>query len=142
MTLTINRSERDCLHALMGYRFFVGDDLRLQRTQDEGVGQVQLAREFYEDMHLMGDLGWLQQELMEILGMPEAGCSEFELTLPPDSLREALIRARTDARLGFADGRVQTPTETDEERRERFQVAEQTCDVLLARLDSQKEAPA
>jgi hypothetical protein len=32
MSLTIDREERDCLHALMAYRFFIGDDLRLERS--------------------------------------------------------------------------------------------------------------
>jgi hypothetical protein len=140
MTLTIDRAERDCLHSLMAYRFFVGDDLRLQRAQS--VTQVQLEREFYGDMQLMADLGWLHQELMEALGMPEAAWTEFELTLPAADLRRALERARVDAQHGFADGRIQIPNETEEERRERFRVAEQTCDALLARLDSEKEASA
>lgn len=142
MTLTINRPERDCLHSLMAYRFFVGDDLRLQRARAQSVTQVQLGREFYEDMQLMADLGWLHQELMEALGMPEAAWTEFELTLPADDLRRALERARVDAQHGFADGRIQIPNETEEVRHERFRVAEQTCDALLARLDSQKEASA
>jgi hypothetical protein len=142
MTLIIDRAERDCLHSLMAYRFFVGDDLRLQRARAQSATQVQLAREFYEDMQLMADLGWLHQELMEALGMPEAAWTEFELTLPASELRRALERARIDAQHGFADGRISIPNETDEERRERFQVAEQTCDALLARLDSEKEAPA
>lgn len=142
MTLKVDRSQADTLRDLMAYRFFIGDDLRLKRAQQEGVGHLQLAGEFYEDMQLVSDLGWLHQELMEALGMPEADWSEFELTLPADALRDALQRARADARHGFADGRMQSPTETDEERRERLEVAEQTCEELLARLDSQKEEPA
>ena len=142
MTMKIDREERDCLHALMAYRFFIGDDLRLERARAQSVTQLQLAREFYEDMQLMADLGWLHQELMEALGMPEASWAEFELTLAIADLRAALQRARGDARHGFADGRIQTPNETDEERRERFQAAVRTCDALLARLDNQEEAPA
>lgn len=140
MTLAISRGERDSLHALMAYRFFIGEDRRLQRAREQGVGPEQLAREFEEDMRLMGDLGWL--ELMEGFGLPEAERPEFGLTMPIESLACTLKRAREDARVGFADGLKQTPTETDEERRVRFQVAEQTCDALLARLDQQEEAPA
>jgi hypothetical protein len=142
MTLAIDRGERDCLHALMAYRFFIGDDLRLKRAQEEGVGRVRLALEFCEDMQLMAHLAWLPQELMEALAMPEASAAGFELNLPTDALRGTLRRARADAQHGFADGCIQTPNETDDERFERFQVAARTCDVLLARLDSQKEASA
>lgn len=109
----------------MACRFFIGDDPRLKRAQGDGVCHLQLAREFYEDMQLVSDLGWLHREPTDALGMPEADWSEFELTLPADALRGALQRARADARHGFADGRRQSPTETNEERRERFKVAEQ-----------------
>lgn len=142
MSLTIDRREHDSLHALMTYRFFIGDDRRLQRALEQGVAHEQLAREFEEDAQLMQDLGWLDKELMEALAMPEADRAEFELTMPVEALTNTLKRAREDARAGFADGPKRTPTETDEERRARFQVAEQTCDELLARLGNQEEKPA
>jgi hypothetical protein len=142
MNLTIDRRERDSLHALMTYRFFIGDDRRLQRAREQGVSHEQLAREFEEDAQFMQDLGWLDKDLAEALAMPEADRAEIELTMPVEALTNTLKRAREDARAGFADGLKQTPTETDEERRARFQVAEQTCDELLARLDNQEEAPA
>lgn len=142
MSLTIDRRERDSLHALMTYRFFIGDDRRLQRALEQGVTHEQLAREFEEDAQLMQDLGWLDKELAKALGMPEADQAEFELTLPAEALTNTLKRAREDARAGFADGLKQTPTETDEERRARFRLAEQTCDELLARLGNQEEASA
>ena len=74
--------------------------------------------------------------------MPEADQAEFKLTMPTVALASTLKRAREDARVAFADGLKQTPTETDEERRARFRLAEQTCDELLARLDNKEEARA
>ncbi len=142
MNLTIDRRERDSLHALMTYRFFIGDDRRLHRALEQGVTHAQLAREFEEEMWLMGDLGWLDRELAEALGMPGADRPEFELTMPIEALANTLKRAREEARAGFADGLKRTPTETEEERRARFRVAEQTCDELLARLGNQEEVPA
>lgn len=142
MNLTIDRRQRDSLHALMTYRFFIGDNRRLHRALEQGVTHAQLAREFEEDMWLMGDLGWLDQELAEALGMPDADRAEFELTMPAEALASTLKRAREEARVGFADGLKRTPTETEEERRARFRVAEQTCDELLTRLGHQEEAPA
>jgi hypothetical protein len=142
MNLMIDRAQRDSLHALMTYRFFIGDDRRLHRALEQGLTHEQLAREFEEDAQLMQDLGWVDKELMEALGMPDSDRVEFELTLPTEALVSALKRAREDARAGFADGLKRTPTETDEERRARFRVVEQTCDELLARLGNQEEASA
>lgn len=142
MNLTIDRRQRDSLHALMTYRLFIADERRSQRAREQGVSHEQLAREFEEDAQLMQDLGWLDKELMEVLAIPDADRAEFELTMPVESLTNTLKRAREDAHAGFADGLKQTPTETDEERRVRFQVAEQTCDELLARLGNQEEEPA
>jgi hypothetical protein len=142
MNLTIDRRERDSLHVLMSYRFFVGDDRRLQRALEQGASPGQLACEFEEDMWLMGELGWLDQELAEALGMPGADRPEFELTMQVEALANTLMRAREEARVGFADGLKRTPTETEEERRTRFRVAKQTCDELLVRLGNQEEAPA
>jgi hypothetical protein len=142
MNPTIDHRERDSLHALMSYRFFVGDDRRLQRTPEQGVTHAQLAREFEEDMWLMGDLGWLDREPAEALGMPDADRAEFELTMPAEALASTLKRAREEARVGFAEGLKRTPTEIEEEHRARFRLAERTCDELLARLGHQEEAPA
>jgi hypothetical protein len=142
MSLTIDRREHDSLQALMTYRFFIGGDRRFQRSLEQGVTHEQMAREFEQDAQLMEDLGWFDKELAEALGMPEADRVEFELTMPTEALASTLKRAGEDARVAFADGLKRTPTETDEERRARFRIAEQTCDELLARLGNQEEAPA
>jgi uncharacterized protein YkuJ len=142
VSLTIDRQERDSLQALMAYRFFTAGDRRLQRALEQGVTHEQLAREFEQDGQLMQDLGWFDRELAEALRMPGADQAEFELTLPTVALASTLKRAREDARVAFADGLKQTPTETDEERRARFRLAEQTCDELLARLGNKEEAQA
>jgi hypothetical protein len=142
VSLTIDRGERDSLQALMAYRFFTAGDRRLQRALEQGVTHEQLAREFEQDGQLMQDLGWFDRELAEALRMPEADQAEFELTLPTGALASTLKRAREDARVAFADGLKQTPTETDEERRARFRLAEQTCDELLARLGNKEEVQA
>jgi hypothetical protein len=143
VSLTIDREERDSLHGLMAYRFFIAGDLRFQRSLEQGATHEQLAHEFFEqDARLMQELGWFDREMARALRMPEADQDEFELTLPTEVLANTLKRAREDARVAFADGLKQTPTETDEERRARFRLAEQTCDELLARLGNKEEAQA
>ena len=139
--LTIDREQRVTLQSLVAYRLFLCHEVRLKRLGAEGVDVEEIALQFNDDMRLMQDIGWLERWLMETLNMPEAEQAEFELTMPRDDLIATLVRARTDARLGVADAIKRTPTETDEERRARFQVAEQTCDELLARLDYREETP-
>jgi len=126
----------------MAYRFFTAGDLRLQRSLEQGATHEQLARDFEEDARLMQDLGWFDREMAKALRMPEADQIEFKLTMPTEVLASTLKRAREDARVAFADGLKRTPTETDEERRARFRLAEQTCDELLGRLANKEEAQA
>jgi hypothetical protein len=45
MSLTIDRREHDSLQALMTYRFFIGDERRLQPAVEQGVAHEQLAHE-------------------------------------------------------------------------------------------------
>lgn len=143
VSLTIDRGERDSLRDLMAYRLFTAGDLRLQRSLEQGATHEQLSHEtFEEDARLMQDLGWFDREMAKALRMPEADQVEFKLTMPTEVLANTLKRAREDARVAFADGLKRTPTETDEERRARFRLAEQTCDELLARLDNKEEARA
>jgi len=139
--LTIGQEQRDTLQSLMAYRLFLCHEVRLKRLGAEGVGVEEIALQFSDDMRFMQDIGWLERWLMEKLDMPEAEQGEFELTMPRENLVATLVRARADARLGIADAIKRTPTETDEERRARFQVAEQICDELLARLDYREETP-
>jgi hypothetical protein len=139
--LTIDREQRDTLQSLMAYRLFLCHEVRLKRLGEEGVAVEKIALQFNNDMRFIQDIGWLERWLMETLNVPEAEQDEFELTLPRKNLIATLVRARADARLGVADAIKRTPTETDEERRARFQVAEQTCDELLARLDYREETP-
>ncbi len=126
----------------MAYRFFTAGDLRFQRSVESGVTREEQVRELEQDAQLMQDLRWFDRGLAEALRMPEVDQDQFELTLPAEALASTLTRAREDARVAFADGLKQTPTETDEERRARFRLAEQTCDELLARLGNQEEASA
>ena len=86
-----------------------------------------LAMEFSEDFRLLADLGWDREDSREAV----------ELTMPREDLTEALKRIRSEAEGGVSG------SESDREQREaeekvnaRFQLARNTCDELLARLDA------
>jgi hypothetical protein len=70
VSFTISAHERDWLVALIAYRFFVADRLRVRQARKRGVGPEQLAPEFGDDMRLLSDLGWFDGELLEALDMP------------------------------------------------------------------------
>lgn len=122
--ITADAGQREALRDLMGYRLFVIGDRRLAAAVLAGTPHSQLATEFGEDLQLMGDLGWDQSE-----------CGDVVLTMRRRSLELTLRRMRQDAAEAKTDGARQRPTETDEERAARFELAERACEDLLAALD-------
>lgn len=136
--------ERDWLVALIAYRFFVADRIRIKQARKRGVGPEQLAREFGDDMRLLADLGWFDGQLLEALEMPApAVLDEYEVTLlSPADLGATLDRLREDALAASAYFLKPIPDEPDNERQERqvaFQLAAETCGDVRARLE--KEQP-
>jgi len=126
--LTIGAEQREALRGLMAYRLFTIGDRRLAAAVLEGTSHDQLATEFGEDLRLMGDLGWDQAQRAEVV-----------LTMGRRPLELTLRRMRQDAVEAIANGIPQRPTEPNEERATRFQLAVQACDDLLAALDSEGE---
>jgi len=121
-TLTITSAQREVLRDLMAYRLFMVGDRRLEAAMAEGASHDQLAAEFADDLRLMRDLGWDRHKRGDVV-----------LTMPSRPLELTLRRMRFDAVEAQAED-VQ-PNETQEERMARFQLAERTCDELLAALD-------
>jgi hypothetical protein len=72
----------------------------------------------------MGDLGWDPEQRGDVV-----------LTMRRRPLELVLRRMREDAVEAKTNGIRQRPTETDEERAARFQLAEQACEGLLGALD-------
>jgi hypothetical protein len=146
VSFTISAHERDWLAALIAYRFFVADRLRVRQARKRGVGPEQLAREFGDDMRLLSDLGWFDSELLEALDMPApAELEEYEVTLlSPTGLSATLERLREDALAASAYYLKPIPGEPEDERRERqvaFQLAAETCGDVLARLKDERSDP-
>jgi hypothetical protein len=143
-TFKIAGPERDWLVALIAYRFFVADRLRVRQARKHGVGPEQLAREFGDEMRLLADLGWFDGELLEALDLPApAVLGVYEVTLlSPVDLGATLDRLREDALAGSAYYLDPIPDVPDNERQERqvaFQLAAETCGDVRARL--KKEQP-
>lgn len=81
-----------------------------------------LAGQFGEDLRLMEDLGWEGE-----------GLREADLTMAPEALAGALRRLLSDAEAGLAESKDEREArEVDQQARNRYQYARETCKGLLA----------
>jgi len=130
-TTTIDREQRDGLYELVRNHLGQIGDIWIALEQD---GEYQLAErmgiEFAEDFRLLADIGW----------QPEDKRTEVELTMEAHDLAELLTRLRNEA-VGVLDGTASMHLQREEEERARalYQGAKDTCEVLLARLDGERD---
>ena len=122
-TITINREQRDGLYELVRNDLGSAGDLveALEREKDYGKAE-RLGLELVEDVRLMMDLGWGEND----------GCDSVELTIPPHDLMELLERLREDGNIVLADREESTE---DGETKRRFKQGYSACEQLLASLD-------
>jgi hypothetical protein len=123
VTIIINEEQRDGLYELVRNHLGSAGDLfdALEREKDFGKAE-QLGLELAEDIRLMQDLGWDEEE----------GREGVELTMPPHDLMEVLQRLQGEAGLVLGD---REQSIGDKETRLRFERGYHTCGSLLAWLD-------
>ncbi|HXS34252.1 MAG TPA: hypothetical protein VN758_10830 [Solirubrobacterales bacterium] len=130
-TITINREQRDGLYELVRNHLGSVSDLfdALEHEKDFGKAE-RLGLELIEDLRLMQDLGWGEDE----------GREGVELTMQPHDLMELLERLRGEA--GLVLGDTQESRE-DAETMQRFKQGYEACGQLLATIDprEQKQEP-
>jgi hypothetical protein len=126
ITITINREQRDGLYELVRNHLGSIGDLfdALEREKDFGKAE-RLGLEFIEDVRLMQDLGWGEDE----------GRNGVELTMQQHDLMEVLERLRGEAGLVLGDAEE---SNEDAETMRRFKQGHETCQQLLAMIDSGK----
>jgi hypothetical protein len=122
-TITINREQRDGLYELVRNHLGSVSDLfdALEHERDFGKAE-RLGLELIEDLRLMQDLGWGEDE----------GREGVELTMQPHDLMEVLERLRGEA--GLVIGDTQESRE-DAETMQRFKQGYEACGQLLAAID-------
>ncbi len=125
-TITINREQRDGLYELVRNHLGSVGDLfdALEREKDFAKAE-QLGLELEEDLRLMKDLGWGEDD----------GRDGVELTMPPFDLMELLDRLRGEAGLILSGGE---DSPEDIETTRRFRQGFEACQKLLADLDPRK----
>jgi hypothetical protein len=80
--IALSREQRDAIHAdVLNHLSGVGD-VYLMIERGELADAQRLRREFEEDMRLLDDLGWAEDDTAE----------SFELTMPRDQLARAMRR--------------------------------------------------
>jgi hypothetical protein len=127
-TTTIDKDQRDGLYELVRNHLGSIGDIWIALEQD---GEYELAErmgiEFSEDFRLLADLGWEPQDKRK----------SVELTMEAHDLAELLTRLRGEA-VGVLDGTASMHLQREEEERAQalYRGAKQTCEELLARLDT------
>lgn len=123
-TITIDRDQRDGLYELVRNHLGSVGDLwdALERDKDF-VTAERLGLEFGEDLRLLEDIGWSEED----------GREEVELTMPAHDLMEALKRLQGEAGLILAG--VEGSSE-DAETNQQFRRGYETCERVLAGLDA------
>lgn len=122
-TITINREQRDGLYELVRNHLGSVGDLfdALERDKDFAKAE-QLGHEFTEDLRLLEDIGWAENE----------GRDSFELTMPAHDLMEVLQRLHGEAGLVLGDSEE---SQEDAETKRRFRQGYVACEQVLADID-------
>ncbi len=122
-TITINREQRDGLYELVRNHLGSVGDLfdALERDKDFAKAE-QLGHEFTEDLRLLEDIGWAEDE----------GRDSFELTMPAHDLMEVLQRLHGEAGLVLGDSEE---SQEDAETKRRFRQGYVACEQVLADID-------
>jgi hypothetical protein len=127
-TTTIDKEQRDGLYELVrNHLGSIGDIWIALEKDGEYMLAEQMGIEFSEDFRLLADLGW----------EPEDKRDSFDLTMEAHDLAELLTRLRGEA-VGVLDGTASMHLQREEEERAQalYRGAKQTCEALLARLDT------
>ena len=122
-TIRINREQRDGLYEVTrNHLGSAGDLVDLLEDERDFAKAEQLGLELAEDIRLMQDLGWGEDE----------GREGVELTMPTHDLMEVLQRLQGEASLVLGDTEE---SREDAETRLRFEQGREACERLLASLD-------
>lgn len=123
-TITISSDQRDGLYELArNHLGSAGDLVDLLEQQKDWAKAEQLGLELAEDIRLMQDLGWNEDE----------GGEGVELTMPAHDLMEVLKRLHDEAEVVLLGS---NPSPEDAETNERFLRGLDACETVLVNLDS------
>lgn len=125
VTATISGEQRDAIHELLIDRLGGLSDVRIAIGCGELDTARRLAREFTQDFRLLDDLGWGEDERLEV-----------PLTIPPEELAAICGRLRADARGALVESAEERDArEAEEQSRRRYGLVLDASTDLLLELD-------
>jgi hypothetical protein len=127
VTATITKEQRVGLYELVrNHLGGIGDIwVALEENGDFATAE-RLGLEFGEDLRLLADIGW----------KPDENREEFELTMPPHDLTEALRRLHDEAEKLLAESPGERQSrEEDTAFDRRFKTGLDACEEVLVALD-------
>ncbi len=125
-TATITAEQREAIYELICLHLVGLSDLCLALDRKDFDTAERLGLEFGEDLRLMEDLGWKEDD----------GRQAVALTMPVEDLTETLKRLRAEAEGLFAGSpEERRVTEEEDAAKVRHQLVIDTCTELMARLD-------
>lgn len=128
-TATIDRERRDALYELVLNHVNSLGDLWVAMEERDFAKAERLGIEYGEDLRLMQDLGWAEED----------GRESVELTMPSHDLMELLGRLRGEAESVLTGSACVRMLQAEEENaRERYRRAKAACEELIERLDPRK----
>ena len=128
-TTTIDRERRDALYELVLNHVNSIGDLWVAMEEQDFAKAERLGLEYGEDLRLMQDLGWAEED----------GRESVDLTMAPHDLMELLGRLRGEAESVLAGSACVRILQAEEENaRERYRRAKAACEELIERLDPRK----
>jgi len=128
-TATIDRERRDALYELVLNHVNSVGDLWVAMEERDFAKAERLGIEYGEDLRLMQDLGWAEED----------GRENVELTMQSHDLMELLGRLRGEAESVLTGSACVRMLQAEEENaRERYRRAKAACEELIERLDPRK----
>ena len=128
-TATIDRERRDALYELVLNHVNSLGDLWVAMEERDFAKAERLGIEYGEDLRLMQDLGWAEEDDRE----------SVDLTMPSHDLMELLGRLRGEAESVLTGSTCVRMLQAEEENaRERYRRAKVACEELIEQLDPRK----
>lgn len=129
-TITITQEQRDGLYELgRNHLGSVGDLFDALERDKDFAKAARLGLEFGEDLKLLEDIGWDEDE----------GRDSFELTMAAHDLMEVLQRLHGEAGIVLGDSEE---SREDAETKRRFRQGYVACEQMLAEIDPRTGEPA
>jgi hypothetical protein len=129
-TIKITSEQRNALYEQVRNHLSGLSDVftAMERNSDFATAE-RLGNEFAEDMRLLEDIGWHEDN----------GRSQVELTMPHDDLAALVKRLRGEAKGGLADVMKEGEATTGDKIAGEYEATIRACDVVLVYLGSGEE---